>query len=84
MARLGFEIPKNRWEGQGNEPSSLAAACERAVQAEIENIALYDRLIPQIDDVAVKEVFQNLQDASRNNHLPAFRRCLVRERNIGG
>jgi rubrerythrin len=83
LARLGFEIPDNIWEGKGKAPTSLAAACELAVQAEIDNIALYDRLIPQIEDAAVQQVFQNLQDASRENHLPAFRRCLAREQGQG-
>lgn len=84
MARLGLEIPENEWEGKGRAPASLAAACEMAVQAEIDNIALYDRLIPQIHDPAVRQVFENLQDASRSNHLPAFRRCLGRESGKGG
>ena len=82
MSRLGFAIPEDQWQGKGEAPSSLAAACEMAVDAEIENIALYDRLIPRIDDAVVRQVFQNLQDASRNNHLPAFRRCLAREKRV--
>lgn len=80
MQRLGLDVPVNQWEGKVEAPASLAAACEMAVQAEIENIALYDRLIPGIGDQAVRKVLQNLQDASRNNHLPAFRRCLAREK----
>ena len=83
MARLGFDIPENPWEGKAEAPSSLAAACEMAVHAEIDNIALYDRLIPQIQDHVVRQVFQNLQDASRDNHLPAFQRCLAREQGQG-
>ncbi len=84
MARLGFDIPENEWVGKGRAPASLAAACDVAVQAEIENIALYDRLIPQLRDPAVRQVFGNLQDASRSNHLPAFRRCLARASGQGG
>lgn len=84
MQRLGFPIPSNEWEGKGEAPSSLARACELAVQAEIDNVALYDDLLPQIDDPAVRQVFQNLQDASRNNHLPAFERCLAREKGGAG
>ena len=84
LDRLGFEIPDNRWVGKAEAPASLAAACKLAVEAEIENIELYDRLIPQIDDPIVKQVFENLQDASRSNHLPAFKRCLAREQGQGG
>ncbi|MGB5078285.1 MAG: DUF2202 domain-containing protein, partial [Sphingorhabdus sp.] len=69
MQRLGLDIPANRWEKNADAPASLAAACEFAIQAEMENIALYDRLIPSISDITVRKVLQNLQDASRNNHL---------------
>lgn len=79
----GSGIPDNQWTGKGEVPATLAAACEFAIEAEIENITLYDRLIPQIDDMAVKQVFQNLQDASRDNHLPAIRRFLAREGDDG-
>ena len=80
LRRLGYPVPGNRWEGRGQAPSSLAAACEQAVAGEVDNIALYDRLIPSIEDPAVRQLFENLQSASRENHLPAFRRCLERER----
>lgn len=79
MARLGFPIPPNSWEGRAPVPASLAEACRDAVQAEVENIALYDRLLPTIADSTVRQVLENLQAASRENHLPAFRRCLARE-----
>ena len=78
MDRLGFEIPENPWQGRVDAPSSLAIACEQAVQAEIENVALYDRLVPLVADAKVRHVFERLRDASRDNHLPAFRRHLAR------
>ena len=83
MARLGVAVPGNHWEGKGAAPATLAEACRMAVEAEIENIALYDRLLPAIADDVVRQVLQNLQDASRDNHLPAFRRCLEREESGG-
>lgn len=76
--RLGVTPPKNDWIDKIEAPASLAAACEAAISAELENAAMYDRLLAQIDDLAVRNVLQNLQDASRNRHLPAFRRCLAR------
>ena len=84
MVRLGFPIPTNLWEGKGVAPATLAEACRMAIDAEIENIALYDRLLPTIPDEVVLQVLQNLQDASRDNHLPAFRRCLEREESGDG
>lgn len=80
LLRLGFPIPANPWRGKGKAPDSLKAACEAAIEAEVENIAIYDRILPLIKDAAVRQVLENLQDASRENHLPAFRRCLERER----
>jgi len=80
LRRLGLEIPANRWTGHGEAPASLRLACEQAIHAEVENIALYDRLIPLISDATVRQVLENLQAASRDNHLPAFRRCLARNR----
>jgi rubrerythrin len=84
LSRLGFEVPPNQWTGKVGAPPHLVAACEMAVRAEIENIAFYDRLIPQIKDPAVRQVLKNLQRASRENHLPAFQRCLSRYADDGG
>lgn len=81
MQRLGIAIPANPWKANAiTPPASLADACADAIEGELENIALYDRLIPQIADPMVRRVLENLQAASRENHLPAFRRCLTRER----
>jgi hypothetical protein len=58
-------------------PSSIKEACRVGVQAEIENVALYDRLIQAAnDDPEVSSLFRSLQHASAECHLPAFRRGL--------
>ncbi len=59
--------------------SDLLKACEDGVAGEIENIAMYERLINATDFPDVLEVLQCLQAASRDNHLPAFERCVERE-----
>jgi len=59
-------------------PDSLLKACEIGVAAEIENLTMYDRLIEMTDLRDVIEVLQCLQAASRDNHLPAFQRCVER------
>lgn len=51
---------------------------EMMVAAERENIEMYDKLIPQIEDENIREVFFHLQAASYNNHLPALREHLHR------
>ncbi len=77
--RLGFVPPENRWAGQVAAPATLREACAEAIAAEVENIALYDRLLPDVVDPEVRAVLERLQEASRDRHLPAFRRCLARQ-----
>ncbi len=68
-------IPK---PNQIDIPDSLLKACQMGVNAEIENLTMYDRLIEAIDLPDVVAVLQRLQAASRDNHLPAFQRCVER------
>lgn len=77
--RLGIEPPLDSWPARVKGPRSLAEACEAAVQAEIENEAMYERLIPKINDPILRRVMRRLRDASQHRHLPAFRNCLARE-----
>ncbi|WP_018408690.1 ferritin-like domain-containing protein [Methylocystis rosea] len=76
--RFGIEPPKDRWAGQVPAPSSLAEACKAGVEAEIENAAMYERLLAQVSDARVRDVLTRLQQASQQRHLPAFRRCAER------
>ncbi len=59
-------------------PDTLLKACEMGIAAEIKNLTMYDRLIEMTDLRDVIEVLQRLQAASRDNHLPAFQRCVER------
>jgi hypothetical protein len=54
-----------------DEPRSLDAALEAGRQAEIDNIAMYDRFLAQDLPADVRRVFVQLEAASRN-HLRAF------------
>ena len=76
--RLGIQPPPDTWADRIAAPESIAAACEAAVAAEIENAEMYERLLDLVDDPSVRNVLLNLQDASQNRHLPAFRRRLER------
>jgi rubrerythrin len=76
--RFGARPPSDTWQDRVTVPDSLAQACAAGVEAEIENEALYARLLGQVDDAQVREVMQRLQAASRERHLPAFRRCSAR------
>jgi hypothetical protein len=78
FARYGLEIPSDPWPAQVTRYQSIAEACAAGVEAEIENAALYDRLLAGTTRVDVLETYRNLQGASQENHLPAFRRCAQR------
>lgn len=80
--RFGMEPPKDRWAGQVPAPSSLAEACKAGVEAEIENAAMYARLLAQVSDTRVRDVLTRLQQASQQRHLPAFRRCAERRSGV--
>lgn len=73
--KYGVPVPAN--PGLADAPSfaTLAEACSAGVDAEIADAALYDRLNPLVTHTDLLRVFANLQSASLNNHLPAFRAC---------
>lgn len=52
-------------------PRDLAAALEAGRQAEIDNIAMYDRFLARTLPADVRQVFEQLKAASQN-HLRAF------------
>ena len=76
--RLGVAPPADTWPDRVQVPETLAQACAAAVHAEIENDALYERLLARVSDGQASSVMRRLQEASRTRHLPAFRRCLER------
>lgn len=79
MNRLGISYNKtNPWLDKEKAPPSLLEACQQGIIAERENIALYDKLLPTIQDAQVGKTLTKLQWASRERHLPAFERCVAR------
>lgn len=54
---------------------TLQAACAAGVEAEIADAALYDELLANTDRTDLTRVYENLQSASLEKHLPAFRTC---------
>jgi len=76
----GLAAPPNPWPGKVERYPSLREACAAAVEAEIANAALYDRLLASTGRSDILSVFRNLRDASQERHLPAFRRCVERRR----
>lgn len=67
--------PENAWLGNVPVFDSVQDACQAGVEAELANIALYERLFSMIDDPGLFQVFTNLSQASRESHLPEFQSC---------
>ena len=83
--KYGIPIPEDDWESRVEAPASVLGACKAGVQAEIDNTEMYERLLDstkQYPDVQV--VLMQLQRASRENHLPAFQRCVERSGSAEG
>ncbi|MBE0699259.1 MAG: DUF2202 domain-containing protein [Anaerolineaceae bacterium] len=55
--------------------TSLAQACQAGVSAEIADADLYDTLKPVTTHADLLRVYNNLQSASLNSHLPAIQTC---------
>ncbi len=71
MKLNGVPIPTNT--ATATAPKTLQDAYEIGIKVEKEDIALYDELIPQLNDSMVKSVFTRLSNASER-HLNAFER----------
>ncbi len=84
FARFGVAPPQDTWSERVTAPPTLTDACRAGVEAEIDNNTMYERLLSQISDPATLTVMRRLQRASKERHLPAFRRCLERETSGGG
>jgi hypothetical protein len=76
--RHHLPAPANPWPGRVKRYSRVRDACADAVEAEIANGALYDRLMARTTRPDLLAVFARLKEASQDRHLPAFRRCLDR------
>lgn len=79
MATYGMKAEANTLIGNKEiadaVPATIEEACEAGAAAEIANRDLYGPLIEAAASHAdIVAVFRRLQQASENNHLPAFER----------
>ncbi|MFN3844262.1 MAG: ferritin-like domain-containing protein [Paracoccaceae bacterium] len=79
FAKCGITPPQDRWRGAAPRFSNAHAACEAAVQGEIDNVAIYDRVLRSTARPDMIAVYSALREASLERHLPAFRRCIERK-----
>jgi len=73
----GYLLPKDTAHMHVTLPKDLKSSFETGVQAEIDNIALYESFLQTDLPNDVRDLFERLQQASEN-HLRAFRNNLNR------
>lgn len=71
----GLAVPPREPLGTIPTFSSVSSACSLGATAEVENIAMYDRILALDLPLDVRRVFEANRRASLVNHLPAFERC---------
>ena len=79
--KYGLVIPKNTSNNLTVVPSSILEAMKIGVQAEIDNIAMYEKFLKQDLPKDVRDIFTYLKDASKN-HLKAFENGVSREEGL--
>jgi hypothetical protein len=76
FAYYGLDLPAYDGLDEAVTFTSVTAACEAGVEAEINNAGLYDAWLDAVSDYPdLVTVFTNLRDASLYKHLPAFENC---------
>ncbi|WP_404318516.1 DUF2202 domain-containing protein [Malaciobacter canalis] len=81
LQKYNVEVPVNDWALKVQVPKTYIECCELGVSSEINNIAMYDHLILHTTQSDIKDTLYKLQAASYNNHLPAFRKCVLNHYN---
>lgn len=81
--KYNVEVPINDWADKIKIPNSVIECCELGVAAEIQNIEMYNNLLSFATQSDIIDVLFRLQAASFNNHLPAFRSCVINHYNSG-
>jgi len=81
-ATRGVSVPADKAASIVSVPASIRDALQAGIQAEIDNIAMYDSFLASAvvglpGNATIRALFVRLRDASKN-HLSAFRQALSR------
>lgn len=83
LEKYNVALPINDWYEKIVLPNTLLECCEVGVASEIDNIQMYDNLLLYVDEYPdIQDTIYRLQAASYNNHLPAFRQCVISYTNV--
>jgi len=84
MQKYNIEVPINNFQTAIIDiPNTVIECCELGVAQEIGNIAMYNNLLGFARDNDIIDILFQLQAASYNNHLPAFRSYVLNYYNNG-
>ena len=75
FSKYNFPIPVDNAKDHLITPTDIKESLKTGVQAEIDNIAMYERFLKEPLEADVKSVFTELLNASKN-HLDAFQKNL--------
>jgi hypothetical protein len=75
MKTYGVAIPDNPWTGKTEKFATVLDACRAGMEGEVINRDLYKKLFGTTKREDILIVYRALQQASEQNHLPAFERC---------
>ncbi len=84
FSKYGITVPEDEWYSKVPSFATLKEACEAGVQAEIENVKMYDDFLNFVAEKDIVDVFKRLRAASQEKHLPAFKRCAAAGTGQGG
>ena len=70
-----IEVPRDEWYNEVSAFATQREACAAGVNAEIDNVKMYDGFLTFVKERDIVDVFKRLRNASQDNHLPAFQRC---------
>lgn len=73
--KYGVAVPANPGLSTAVSFATIEEACAAGVAAEIADAELYDELMPSVSHTDILRVFEKLQAASLEKHLPEFEQC---------
>ena len=74
--RYGLPVPEDSFAGKVKAPETLQVACQMSIEAEINNVKMYDKFLDFVRESDLRDTFIQLRYVSQNKHKVAFEKCL--------
>jgi rubrerythrin len=73
--QYGLPIPEDTFAGNIEAPATIEIACQMGVEAEIDNVQMYDNFLDFVQETDLRAMFTRLRYVSETRHKVAFERC---------